>query len=353
MLSFEQMMTPVWDTDTVWGESLTMLCGADGAAVAPLLYPPKKILEVTNAACTESYEEGRDWVLRDGQLCRTPESRIFAFTEEELYPAEGVPGQSFPMPEGNILFAEGSFFHQRQICVSYTCEKGGWPGPRPQCAKARLPRTWAALRAGRGLNAVLYGDSISWGCNASKMSNTEPFQPAYGELFCEALARRWGAPIHFTDTAIGGRETLWGIEWLERLVCDYSPDLVLLAFGMNDGDKTPEAFAANIRTMIEGVRAKRPQAEFILIATSTPNPILTDLRAPFWGNQIHFKSALDALADDPALGGGIAVADITGMQQALHSRKRFIDTTGNHVNHPNDFFHRCYAQYLFGMLTEG
>ena len=39
------------------------------------------------------------------------------------------------------------------------------------------------------------------------------------------------------------------------------------------------------------------------------------------------------------------------MQAALHSRKRFIDTTGNHVNHPNDFFHRLYAQYLCGMLT--
>ena len=53
----------------------------------------------------------------------------------------------------------------------------------------------------------------------------------------------------------------------------------------------------------------------------------------------------------PVYGGGIAVADITGMQAALHSRKRFIDTTGNHVNHPNDFFHRLYAQFLCGMLS--
>ena len=352
MLNFEQMLTPIWDTETVWGESLTMLREADGTAEAPLLYPPKKVLEVTNAAFTQTYEEGRDWFVQGDRLCLTPDSRIFAFTREELYPAEATEGHSFPMPGGNILFAEGSFFHQRQICVSYTCEKGGWPGPRPQCARDRLPRTWQRLTHGQGLCAVLYGDSISWGGNASKMANTEPFQPSYGELFTEALARRWGAPIHFVNSAIGGKESNWGIEWVEPMVCDYAPDLVILAFGMNDGGKSPEAFAANLRVMIEKIRARRPQAEFLLVATSTPNPQLTDERAPFWSTQWQFAPAMQALAQEPALGGGIAVADITAMQRALHSRKRFLDTTGNHVNHPNDFFHRCYAQYLFGMLND-
>ncbi len=101
--------------------------------------------------------------------------------------------------------------------------------------------------------------------------------------------------------------------------------------------------------MVEAVRAQHPACEFILVATSTPNPILTDEKAPFWGNQCRFGAALECIAQDPAY-GGIAVADITGMQAALHSRKRFIDTTGNHVNHPNDFFHRLYAQFLCGML---
>ena len=130
-----------------------------------------------------------------------------------------------------------------------------------------------------------------------------------------------------------------------------APDLVLLAFGMNDGNKTPQEFESYTRRTVECIRAALPECEFILVATSTPNPILTDEKAPFWGNQCRFRPVLDAIAADPAYGGGIAVADITGMQAALHSRKRFIDTTGNHVNHPNDFFHRLYAQFLCGMLS--
>lgn len=350
MLTFEQKMTPIWDTDTVWGESLMMVREADGTAAAPLLYPPLRILEVTDAAGEEHYEEGRDFVLRDSQLVLTPDSRIPVTPAAELYPAEGEEGHSFAMPGGYILFAEGNYFHQRQIAVSYTCEKGGWPGPRPAFAGEQLPRTYAALRAGQGLNAVLYGDSISWGANASKMGNTAPYQASYGELFIEALCRRWGSHIHFTNSAIGGQETQWGLQYLDAMVADYDPDLVLLAFGMNDGAKSPEEFGANIRAMVERLRAKKPETEFLLIATSTPNPLLTDPRAPFVGNQALFGDPLRQLAADPALGGGMAVADIAAMQRALHSRKRFIDTTGNHVNHPNDFFHRCYAQYLFGML---
>jgi hypothetical protein len=103
--------------------------------------------------------------------------------------------------------------------------------------------------------------------------------------------------------------------------------------------------------MVESIRAANPAAEILLVATSTPNPILTDEKARFWGSQYLFKAALDNIAADPVYGGGIAVADITGMQAALHSRKRFLDTTGNHVNHPNDFFHRLYAQFLCGMLS--
>ena len=349
--SFEEMMTPVWNTPVVYGESLTMLREDDGSACAPLLYAPARILSVTNAAGTEEYEEGRDWVLRDGKLCLTEDSRIFAFTKAEMYPAEPIEGKSFAMPGGNILFGEGNFFHLCQIAVTYKPVCCDWPGVTPVCAKAQLPRTWAALNEKRPLHMVLYGDSISWGGNASIRANTPPYQAPYGELFAEWLNRSWGAPVRLTNTAVGGMDSVWGAENVDAMVNDYKPDTVLLAFGMNDGNKTPEYFEELTRRMVESIRAANPAAEILLVATSTPNPILTDEKAPFWGNQYRFKEALDRIAADPAYGGGIAVADITGMQAALHSRKRFIDTTGNHVNHPNDFFHRLYAQFLCGMLS--
>lgn len=49
---------------------------------------------------------------------------------------------------------------------------------------------------------------------------------------------------------------------------------------------------------------------------------------------------------------GIAIADFYTMQKTLMNRKRFIDMTGNNLNHPNDFLIRCHAQVLATMLIK-
>ena len=76
MLTLEQRMTPIWQTDIVWEESLTMVRDKNGVAKAPLLYEPKQIFSVTNTAGNIVYEEYRDWIWQDGQFCLTPDSRI-------------------------------------------------------------------------------------------------------------------------------------------------------------------------------------------------------------------------------------------------------------------------------------
>ena len=351
-LTLEKRMKPIWETDIVWEESLTMVKDKNGIAKAPFLYMPKQIFSVTNAAGTIVYEENRDWVWNEGQFCLTPDSRIFSFEFNELYPKNEIPGHCFPTPEGYILFEEGHFFHDRQIAVSYTCEKGEWTGINPAFSADKLPRTTARLKKGEPLRVVLYGDSISEGYNASGYTGAEPYLPCYGELLCQELTRRTGAQIEFINSSKAGMNSVWGADNVEELVNCHDVDLLIVAFGMNDGGKTPEDFVGNIRRLVKGALAKQKEMEVILVATSTPNPMLTDDRAKFWGNQILFKSALDRLAEELSNEVGIAVADITGMQSFLHSRKRFVDTTGNHVNHPNDFFHRCYAQFLLGMLLE-
>lgn len=352
MLTLEQRMMPVWDTDRIWEESLTMVKGKDNAAKAPLLFSPQRILSVTNAAGTIRYEEGRDWEWRDGSFCLTPGSRIFAFDSEELYPKEEIPGHSFPASDGYLRFEEGHFFHDRQIAVSYACKRGEWTGVRPTFSGHCLPGATGRLKEGKPLRILLYGDSISVGANASKRTGVPPFQPPYAGLLCQELTRRTGSAVELINPSKGGESSAWGAKNLELLVTCHEFDLLIVAFGMNDGKRTPEEFAQNIRKIIMGVWEKRKEAEILLVATSTPNPLLTNRQALFWGNQYLFGPALKNLASEFGPERGIGVADIAGMQSFLHSRKRFIDTTGNHVNHPNDFFHRCYAQFLTGMLVE-
>ena len=59
------------------------------------------------------------------------------------------------------------------------------------------------------------------------------------------------------------------------------------------------------------------------------------------------QSALKKLS-----GPGVVLADMTSMWEALLTRKRFYDLTGNGVNHPNDFGHTIYAQSLLALLVE-
>lgn len=48
---------------------------------------------------------------------------------------------------------------------------------------------------------------------------------------------------------------------------------------------------------------------------------------------------------------GIAVADVQTVQKEIQKRKRYLDITGNWLNHPNDFLAGIQAQVVFRSLT--
>ena len=43
---------------------------------------------------------------------------------------------------------------------------------------------------------------------------------------------------------------------------------------------------------------------------------------------------------------GVAIADIQAVQKEIGKRKRYIDITGNWLNHPNDYLARILAQVV-------
>ena len=127
------------------------------------------------------------------------------------------------------------------------------------------------------------------------------------------------------------------------------PDLVLLAFGMNDGSGTgkgdgvrPEIFGRNIFSIMEQVREINPDTEFILVSTTLPNP-----ETIFFDRQAEYYAELERIANNTA---GTAEANMTAVHAELLKHKSFLDMTGNNINHPNDFLNRCYAQFVLGML---
>ncbi|HVJ67352.1 MAG TPA: SGNH/GDSL hydrolase family protein, partial [Caulifigura sp.] len=220
-----------------------------------------------------------------------------------------------------------------------------WDGPRPESAREQLPRLTARLKAKQPVHILVAGDSISAGGNASKVTNASPGCPAFPELVAGALQRATGSEVSLTNVAVGGWTSDQGLKQAQddRPAKAKQPDLVIIAFGMNDvGRRDVARYRENIKGIMAEVRKDAPEAEFLLVATMLGN------REWFLPME-QFPIYRDALLE--LQGPGVAVADLTAMWEALEKRKSFYDLTGNGVNHPNDFGHLVYGQVIFARLN--
>ncbi|MBO9625308.1 MAG: SGNH/GDSL hydrolase family protein [Microbacterium sp.] len=157
------------------------------------------------------------------------------------------------------------------------------------------------------------------------------------------LQTNFRSRLTFRNPSVAGMDSAWGAANASTLVAADRPDLVVIAFGMNDGTGNVSAstFKTNVQSIMASVRAVNPDAEFVLVA-----PTLANAATTYAGAQASYKAVLDQLA-----GTGVVVMDMTSIHQSLLAKKRFQDMTGNNVNHPNDFLSRAYAQALATILV--
>jgi lysophospholipase L1-like esterase len=262
-------------------------------------------------------------------------------TEKQLYPdSADAPPKTMPSWKGGYVAFTGqlSFWSSRQIAVTYD-HQANWDGPVPANAPGQLPRTKAKLRAGLPLKVALLGDSISAGAEASL--EDPPHVPGWGELAMAGLHEKYHSAITLVNASLGGMVSAWGKKVAPYFVAPEKPDLCIIAFGMNDGARVPvPQYLENTKAIIESVRAANPATEFILVASWPPNKNWRKL-APMDG----YLAALKTLESKQ-----IAVADVWSVASYLLKTKRYADVTGNHVNHPNDFMVRVYAQVTDALL---
>ena len=341
-------LAPFWQSDTMHGESLFFLEPEAGApATAPVLFTPIKVLSLIHPPTGTTYEVNRDYLIdtENKRITLTKNSRIPFTTRKDFEPPLGASGQLYKDETRDIFFGAGPYFHNLQVEISYTHAPGAWAtmkGPHPE-ATAHLPRTAAILKSGKPLALCLLGDSISTGLDASSTSDTAPHAPGYGTLVAHGLEEIFGSPVTFTNFSVSGMAAPWGAEQAPAVAAK-KPDLVLIAFGMNDASsrRAPDVFRADIETIMEGIRGAHPDTEFLLVATMRGNPE--------WKHTVpelypQYRDALLTL-EKP----GVAVADLTAFWTTLLAHKEFVDITGNGVNHPNDFGHRVYAQVILARL---
>ena len=297
----------VWEGNEVYQESVLVVEEEDGT-IAPidLLYPIDEVVEVLNASLTKRYEENTDYTVENGKLIVKGGGDIPTLSYSEFHPTTGTAGFE-AVGGGYVQWKEGSWYHSRQIVVTYK-HSSSYSEYVPEGKGVLLPKTLEKLK-GSELNVLVYGDSISTGGNSSghPQINVAPFMPIYPQLFCEGIKLEYGVEnVSLYNASLGGTDSAWGLSSLRERVFDKCEkiDLAILAFGMNDVNKDPSAYASNMRRMVNGLKTKYDDIEFLVVAPMLPNPEAVN----FYGKQPQFAEALM-----PNEGEGVAIVNVTDL----------------------------------------
>jgi acyl-CoA thioesterase-1 len=339
-------LQPFWRGTTMHGESVLFIKEGEGGAKGKLLLTPTKILKVTSSSGEIVYEAGKDYVWQPGskEIVLPAGSKIIAKTPQDLRRPAKSQKYALTHRDGNgeIMFGATHEYHDMQTLITYEHAEADWKNPNSPFPSKELSKTIKLLVEKKALKIALLGDSISTGCNASGWAKVAPHQPPYQDLLVLNLEHAYDAKVTLENFAVGGTSTDWGVANIGKVI-DAKPDLVILAFGMNDSSgRSAKDYQAKTETMIAAVKKALPEAEIILVATMLGNKDWVALKQELFP---QYRDALASLCEP-----GIALADMTSVWTELLRHKQDWDLTGNGVNHPNDFGHRIYAQVLSAML---
>jgi len=343
-------LQPFWRTREMREPLFLIQAKPETPPSARLLFRPNRIISVTSATRETVYEAGKDYDmdLEAGVLSLPEGSRIPFKTLDQLYPLMTSDEPKIRRQQGDatrgVFFDNEAGYHKLQIEVTYRCAPNQWQGYEPKFAGNLLSRTVSKLRDKQPIRLVLSGDSISAGYNASSFTKVSPGCPSYGELVGLALTKHYGSRVDFINHAVSGWTSAQGLEHaVEQQFGKHKPDLVILAYGMNDVFARDAAtFQKNIKGIIDTIRARSPGTEFVLVSSMLGNAE--------WGMPMEqFSLYHDALQE--LCGQGVVLADLTAIWREMLRRKSFYDLTGNGVNHPNDFGHCVYAQTIVSLLV--
>lgn len=315
---------------------------------AQLLFRPAEIQTVQRANRSQVFTNGIDYTVdANGLISLTPDSRIpvldyyAAATDATFYRFVDTNGIPFYSPGGTYKHSD------YDVVVTYTHTLGSLDELEAGNWASKLTSPIYLLRTQQPFNITFFGDSITFGAQASSLApGAEPFAPAYPMQIVEALKAQFGySQINYANKAVGGKTSTWGLQEIQQVI-DTDPDLVVLAFGMNDasGNTPTSTYKQNTEGMIQALRAANPNVGIVLVAEFSPNPE--------WENAHYELRAQnrDALHDLYSNYENMAFVDVGAVSRPIAARKKFQDFSGNDLNHPNDFLHKIYADSILNVF---
>ena len=117
------------------------------------------------------------------------------------------------------------------------------------------------------INIVIFGDSVSHGA----FNGYIDYEHVYWNLLRQKLnAFRSYVPVNMICSAIGGDTATRALQRLEKQVLVHQPDLVIVAFGLNDVNGPLEDYLSSLRTIFTACQKGGHEVIFL-----TPNMLCT------------------------------------------------------------------------------
>lgn len=207
------------------------------------------------------------------------------------------------------------------------------------------------------ITIVAFGDSVTHGALGAGVIN---YETVYWNLLKRKLnAVRNYIPVNVINAGIGGLTAKQSLDRMDRQVLAHKPDLVIVAFGLNDVNGTLDDYLSSLRVIFEKCISRGIDTIFM-----TPNMLNTyvaegteerylgyaAVTAEYQtgGRMDEYMTAAVSLAR----GCGVLVADCYARWREL---SKTTDTTlllDNRINHPKAEMHELFADELFRVILE-
>lgn len=312
----------------------------------------KGTLQITDVSGTRLYTEGVDYEVDylEGKIRRLEGSSIPDFSRNSAYGAEI---KSLDLDK----ITDYSTYHVANFSV-YARYRFDTPSNDTYekvlseinafNATALPTRVIEKLENGEDIIIGVIGDSISTGAEATTGNE-------YFTLLASYLGNKSGCKVEVVNVAIGGRSSDSGVEQAVTLwntLDGKTPDLVTIAFGMNDQNSltdvpwtSPTQFVKNIDATVKKIEALAEEMPEIVLITSMPaNPIWNYTS----GKWYELGDALRAYAKE----NGYPIADVGAFfQSELDHGQTYEELITSLINHPGNYGHHLYYTALKSLFV--
>lgn len=204
------------------------------------------------------------------------------------------------------------------------------------------------------INIVILGDSVSHGV----VNGYNDYENVYWNRLKKKLnAYRDYIPVNMINSAIDGTTAKFALERLDKQVFAYTPDLVIVCFGLNDVNGTIDEYIDSLKVIFE--RCQNDGCDVIFM---TPNMLNTyvpeDTPKQYWDYafvtaDMQNSGKMDQYiysAVDLAKRMNVTVCDCYSEWKKLSENKDTTMLLANRINHPIPEMHELFAEALYKII---